>query len=66
MRGFARNAVLVAGALFCVVLAVTALGAVLREGFGNIRVLALAGISLAIVGMILVGLVGAILNPPRD
>lgn len=66
MNAFVRTAILLAGALFCVLLAVTALGALLREGFENIRVVVLAGVSLAIVLMILIGLVGAILNPPRD
>ncbi|UJA18798.1 hypothetical protein HJD18_00330 [Thermoleophilia bacterium SCSIO 60948] len=66
MRGVARTLVLVFGALFCVLLALVTLQALLREGFENLSIVVLAGVSLLIVVMILIGLVGAILHPPRD
>lgn len=66
MRGIARTAALVFGALFCVLLALVTLQTLLREGFDNFSIVALAGISLLIVLMLLIGLVGAILHPPRD
>jgi hypothetical protein len=58
-----RTAILAAGLAFCILFGAAALVAIFESvtGFGVV----LGVISLVIVGMIMLGLIGAIRNPPR-
>jgi hypothetical protein len=59
-----RTAILAAGLAFCILFATISIVAILESG-PSTRGILLGGISLAIVGMILLGLWGAMRNPPR-
>lgn len=59
-----RTAVLGVGIVFCVLFGAATIAAVAESGPSG-RGLFLGAISLAIVGMIMLGLIGAIRNPPR-
>jgi hypothetical protein len=66
-----RNALLLLGLIFCGFFAVVTLYVMADTGlhlrtYGDIGALILYGISLGIVGLIAVGLIGAIRNPPDD
>ena len=66
-----RNALLWLGLLFCAFFAVVTLYVIVDTGlrlrtYGDIGAIILYGISLLIIGMIAVGLIGAIRNPPDD
>jgi hypothetical protein len=59
------------GLLFCGFFAVVTLYVIVDTGlrlrtYGDIGAIILYGISLLIIGMIAVGLIGAIRNPPDD
>jgi hypothetical protein len=58
-----RAAILAAGIAFCLLFGAAAIVAILEAvtGFGVV----LGVISLLIIGMILLGLIGAMRNPPR-
>jgi hypothetical protein len=58
-----RSAILAAGLAFCILFGAAAIVAIFESvtGFGVV----LGLISLAIVGMIALGLIGAMRNPPR-
>ena len=59
-----RTAVLAAGLCFCILFAGISIVAIFDSGPSTQGVI-LGGISLAIVGMIMLGLWGAMKNPPR-
>jgi hypothetical protein len=59
-----RTAVLGAGIAFCLLFGAASIVAIFESG-PSTRGIVLGGISLAIVGMIMLGLIGAIRNPPR-
>jgi hypothetical protein len=66
-----RNALLVLGLIFCGFFAVITLYVIADTGlhlrtYGDIGAIGLYGVSLGIVGMIAVGLIGALRNPPDD
>jgi hypothetical protein len=66
-----RNALLVAGLIFCGFFAAVTLYSIAETGlrletYGDIGAIALYGISLLIVVMIAAGLIGALRNPPDD
>jgi hypothetical protein len=56
-----RTAVLAVGIAFCAFFALLTVGTIIEDGFDFLAVL-----SLMIIGLIGVGLLGAILNPPED
>jgi hypothetical protein len=58
-----RSAILAAGLAFCILFAGASLVAIFDSG-PSVRGLVLGGISLGIVGMIMLGLIGAMRNPP--
>jgi hypothetical protein len=59
-----RTAILAAGLSFCILFAGASLVAIFDSG-PSTRGLVLGGLSLAIDGMIMLGLIGAMRNPPR-
>jgi len=59
-----RTAILGAGIAFCLLFGGISIVAVVESG-PSTEGIVLGGISLAIVGMIFLGLLGAIRNPPR-
>ncbi len=59
-----RTAILTVGLCFCVLFAGISIVAIFDSGPSG-RGIFLGGLSLAIVGMIMLGLWGAIRNPPR-
>ena len=59
-----RTAVLGAGIAFCVLFGAASIVAIFESG-PSTRGIILGGISLAIVAMIMLGLFGAMRNPPR-
>ena len=59
-----RTAILGAGIAFCVLFGGASIVAIVESG-PNTQGIILGGISLAIVGMIALGLIGAMRNPPR-
>jgi hypothetical protein len=59
-----RAAILVVGVAFCVFFGAASIAAIFDSGPSTRGVL-LGGLSLVIVGMIMLGLIGAIRNPPR-
>ena len=59
-----RTAILAAGLAFCILFAGASLVAIFDSG-PSTRGVILGGLSLAIVGMIMLGLIGAMKNPPR-
>jgi hypothetical protein len=66
-----RNALLLIGLLFCGFFAAVTLYVIADTGlhlrtYGDIGAIILYGVSLLIVGMIAVGLIGALRNPPDD
>ena len=63
MSGDVRTAILGAGIAFCILFAGSTVVAVAESG-PSTRGLLLGGISLAIIGMIALGLFGAMRNPP--
>jgi hypothetical protein len=60
-----RTGILAAGLAFCILFAAATLVAVAESG-PSTRGIVLGAISLAIVGMIMLGLIGAFRNPPRE
>jgi hypothetical protein len=63
VREDVRTAVLAAGLAFCVLFGAVSVVAIVESG-PSTRGIILGGISLAIVGMIMLGLWGAMRNPP--
>ncbi|MGI9019850.1 MAG: hypothetical protein ACR2G3_03990 [Solirubrobacterales bacterium] len=59
-----RNAILAAGLAFCILFGAISIVAIVESG-PSTRGILLGGLSLAIVGMIMLGLLGAMRNPPR-
>lgn len=59
-----RTAILAAGLCFCILFGGVSIVAIFESG-PSTRGILLGGISLAIVGMIMLGLWGAMKNPPR-
>lgn len=59
-----RTAILGAGLAFCILFAAVSIVAIVESG-PSTRGIILGGISLAIVIMIMLGLFGAMRNPPR-
>jgi hypothetical protein len=56
-----RTALLAVGVAFCGFFALLTVATIIEDGFDW-----LAALSLAIVGLLGIGLLGAILNPPED
>ncbi len=64
MSADVRTAILTAGLVFCVLFFGATVAAVIESGFSG-RGIFLGAVSLAIIGMIGLGLMGAIRNPPK-
>ncbi len=66
-----RNALLLIGLIFCGFFAAVTIYVIVDTGlrlrtYGDIGAIGLYAVSLAIVGMIAAGLIGALRNPPDD
>ena len=59
-----RNGILILGITFCILFAGTSIVAIVESG-PSTRGILLGGLSLLITVMILLGLIGAMRNPPR-
>jgi hypothetical protein len=64
VREDVRTAILAAGLAFCILFGAASVFAIVESG-PSTRGIILGGISLAIVGMIMLGLFGAMRKPPR-